>query len=187
MLEGGVFFTVNDLLPVIPEAEAQPKLSGTFHCRLGSLFARPRAGRDDEVVVTAENLRATDDLTKECCVKRVRIMRRYDTPIGMRPVPGTLLKQFAIYILTNRPRGVLYVGMSSWLAERIRQHREGLIPGFTQRYRLNRVVYFEYLDSAALAIAREKRLKRWHREWKIELIERMNPTWRDLWPDITGP
>jgi putative endonuclease len=103
----------------------------------------------------------------------------------MRPVPGTLLKQFAIYILTNRQRGVLYVGLSSSLAERIRQHREGLIPGFTKRYNLTRLVYYEYLNTAASMIAREKRLKRWHRAWKIELVERMNPTWRDLWPDIT--
>jgi putative endonuclease len=105
-------------------------------------------------------------------------------PIGMRPVPGTLRKRFAIYILTNRPRGVLYVGLSSSLAERIRQHKEGLIPGFTRKYNLARLVYYEYVDSAAQAIAREKRLKRWHRAWKIELIETINPTWRDLWPDI---
>jgi len=108
-------------------------------------------------------------------------------PIGMRPVPGTLLKQFAVYILTNRPRGVLHVGMSSWLAERVRQHREGLIEGFTKRYHLTRLVYFEYLDSAEETIAREKRLKRWRREWKIALVEERNPTWRDLWPDLTEP
>ena len=114
-------------------------------------------------------------------------MPRSNVPIGMRPVPGTLLKQFAIYILTNRPRGVLYVGLSSSLAERIRQHREGLIPGFTKRYNLTRLVYFEYLSTAALMIAREKRLKRWRRDWKIALVEKMNPTWRDLWRDITEP
>jgi putative endonuclease len=77
--------------------------------------------------------------------------------------------------------------MSSWLQERIRQHREGLIRGFTERYNLTRLVYFEYLESAAFTIAREKRLKRWRREWKIALVEKMNPTWRDLWPDITEP
>ena len=114
-------------------------------------------------------------------------MRRHDLPIGMRPIPGTLLKRFAIYILTNRPRGVLYVGLSSSLAERIRQHREGFIPGFTKRYNLTRVVYFEYLDTAAHMIAREKRLKRWRRDWKIALVEKMNPTWRDLWPDLRSP
>ena len=105
----------------------------------------------------------------------------------MKPVPGDLRKQFAVYILTNGPRGVLYTGMSSSLAERVRQHKEGLIPGFTTRYHLNRLVYFEYLESAEQTIAREKRLKCWRREWKIALIEQMNPTWRDLWADITEP
>jgi putative endonuclease len=112
-------------------------------------------------------------------------MTAYGLPIGTRPIPGTLLKQFAIYILTNRPLGVLYVGMSSSLAKRIRQHREDLIPGFTQRYNLKRLVYFEYLESAAHTIKREKQLKRWRREWKIAQVEKMNPTWRDLWPDIS--
>jgi putative endonuclease len=82
---------------------------------------------------------------------------------------------------------VLYVGLSSSLAERIRQHREGFIPGFTKRYNLTRLVYYEYLSTAVLMIAREKRLKRWRREWKIELVEKMNPTWRDLWPEISEP
>jgi putative endonuclease len=114
-------------------------------------------------------------------------MPRSALPIGMRPVPATLLRQFAIYIMTNRPRGVLYVGLSSDLPERVRQHREGLIPGFTLHYNLARLVYFEYLNTAAAMIAREKRLKGWRREWKIALIEEKNPTWRDLWPDITKP
>ena len=114
-------------------------------------------------------------------------MRRYDTPVGLKPVPGTLRKRFAIYILTDRPRGVLYTGMSSSLEERVRQHREGLIEGFTRQYHLKRLVYFEHLNSAAETIAREKHLKRWRREWKIMLIEKANPTWRDLWPDLTEP
>jgi putative endonuclease len=105
----------------------------------------------------------------------------------MKPVPGSLRKQFAIYILTNRPRGVLYTGMTSSLAERIRQHKEGQIAGFTCRYRLTRLVYFDFMESAERAIAQEKRLKRWRREWKIVLIERANPTWRDLWPEIAVP
>jgi putative endonuclease len=111
-------------------------------------------------------------------------MGRSNVPTGMRPVPGTLFKQFAVYILTNRPHGVLYVGMTSSLAQRVYQHREGLIPGFTKRYHLTRLVYYEHLDTAEQTIAREKRLKRWHRQWKIALIEQMNPTWRDLWDDI---
>jgi putative endonuclease len=112
-------------------------------------------------------------------------LRERHTPIGMRPIPGTLHKRFAVYILTNRPRGVFYTGLTSALAERIRQHKEGLIPGFTLQYHLKHLVHFEYLNSADEAIARERRLKRWRREWKIALIEKTNPTWRDLWPDIT--
>jgi putative endonuclease len=112
-------------------------------------------------------------------------MSRSHLPIGMRPVAGALIKQFAVYILTNRPRGVLYVGLSSALPDRVKQHREGLLPGFTKRYNLTRLVYFEYMSTAALMIAREKRLKRWRREWKIALVEKANPEWRDLWPDIS--
>jgi putative endonuclease len=100
------------------------------------------------------------------------IMARHDLPIGMRPIPGELLKQYSVYILTNRLRGVLYVGLSSSLEERIRQHREGLLPGFTKRYNLTRLVFYEHLDTAPLMIAREKRLKWWRRDWKIELIEK---------------
>ena len=111
-------------------------------------------------------------------------MRRFDTPIGMKPVPGGLRKRFAIYMLASRPRGVIYTGMTSALPERIWQHKQGLIPGFTKKYHVERLVYFEYLDSAEETIAREKRLKRWRRDWKIALIDRTNPTWRDLWPDI---
>ena len=105
----------------------------------------------------------------------------------MEPVPGELRKQFAVYILTNRPRGVLYTGMTSSLAERVRQHKEDQVPGFTHKYLLKCLVYFEYPGSAEETIKREKQLKRWRREWKIELIERTNPTWRDLWPDIAVP
>jgi len=114
-------------------------------------------------------------------------MSRFDMPIGMKPVPGVLRKRFAVYIMTNHPRGVLYTGMTSALPERIWQHKEGLIPGFTLKYHVKRLVYFEYLDSADETIAREKGLKRWRRDWKIALIERTNPTWRDLWPDIAVP
>ena len=103
----------------------------------------------------------------------------------MRPVPGTLHKQFAVYILTNCAHGVLYTGMSSSLAERICQHREGLIEGFTKRYRLHRLVYSEHLESAETCIAREKRLNAGAGNGKIALIERTNPTWRDLWPELT--
>ena len=93
-------------------------------------------------------------------------------------------KYFWVYIMANEPRGVLYVGLTSNLAGRAWQHREGVIKGFTQRYRVNRLVYFERHDDALTATRRERAMKRWRRDWKIELIERQNPTWRDLFGDV---
>lgn len=85
---------------------------------------------------------------------------------------------------TNRPRGTLYVGVTSALAGRVYQHREGLVEGFTKRYGLKCLVWYEVHESMLVAIAREKTLKRWKRAWKIELIEAMNPDWRDLYSDL---
>ncbi len=112
---------------------------------------------------------------------------RDHAPIGMRPAAGGLRKQFAVYILASRPRGVLYIGVTSDLTARVWQHRDGLLDGFTKRYWVKRLVYYELHPSAAEAIAREKRLKHWKRDWKIELIESNNPTWRDLWTEIAIP
>ncbi len=95
-------------------------------------------------------------------------------------------KQPAVYILSNRPRGTLYIGVTSDLVKRIYQHREDMADGFTHKYRLKRLVYFEQHEEMTAAIAREKRLKRWRRDWKIALIEELNPNWRDLWNDIVG-
>jgi putative endonuclease len=90
------------------------------------------------------------------------------------------------YILCNRPRGTFYVGMTNDLAGRAYQHREGLADGFTKRYGIKRLVYFEEHATALAAIAREKTLKRWPRDWKIALIERDNPDWSDLYDRIAG-
>jgi putative endonuclease len=95
-------------------------------------------------------------------------------------------KNFAVYIMTNHFRGVLYVGMTSDLPERVRKHREGVLPGFTHDYNLTRLVWYESHGCAEGAIAREKRIKRWLRPWKFELIEEQNPRWDDLWPVIAG-
>jgi putative endonuclease len=95
-------------------------------------------------------------------------------------------KQAAVYILASRRNGTLYIGVTSELDERIAVHKQGLIDGFTKMYRVHRLVYVEYLDTMNEAIAREKKLKRWRRAWKIELIEKDNPTWRDLFTEITG-
>ena len=88
------------------------------------------------------------------------------------------------YILTNRPRGVLYIGVTADIAARMMQHREGKGSAFVRRYGLNRLVLVERHDTIEDAIAREKAMKAWKRDWKIELIEKSNPNWRDLFEDI---
>ena len=93
-------------------------------------------------------------------------------------------KLFFVYIMASGPRGVLYVGMTSDMAGRAWEHRERLLKGFTRRYRADRLVYFERHDEAASARKRERAMKRWRRDWKIELIEKDNPTWRDLFGDL---
>jgi putative endonuclease len=93
-------------------------------------------------------------------------------------------RQPAVYILTNRPRGTLYIGVTSHLCGRIWQHRHDVVEGFTKRYELHRLVWFEVHEDMYAAISREKQLKKWARAWKIELIERSNIEWRDLWEVI---
>ena len=93
-------------------------------------------------------------------------------------------KQPCVYIVTNRYRGTLYVGVTSSILHRSWEHRTGQFAGFTAKYRLKRLVYFEFLATFPKAIAREKQLKRWRREWKIELIESRNPLWADLYLTI---
>jgi putative endonuclease len=95
-------------------------------------------------------------------------------------------KVFAVYIMTNMIRSVLYVGVTSNPPYRGLQHREGQIEGFTKRYNLKHLVWYRCFDDARDAIDFEKRLKRWRREWKVRLIEEMNPDWLDLWPDLMG-
>jgi putative endonuclease len=93
-------------------------------------------------------------------------------------------KFFHVYITANKPRGVLYVGMTSDLARRASQHRDRVMEGFTKRYWAGRLVYFEPHDTAESAAKRERLMKRWRREWKIDLVEKHNPTWRDLFADV---
>ena len=89
-----------------------------------------------------------------------------------------------VYILASQPRGTLYIGVTSDLAKRLWQHREGVTGGFVARYKVNRLVRFEMFGDMELAIMREKQLKRWHRQWKINLVERDNPHWVDLAIDL---
>jgi putative endonuclease len=94
------------------------------------------------------------------------------------------MRSYWVYILASRPRGTLYVGMTSDLIRRIYEHREGLIEGFTTAHRVKMLVYYEQHATALAAIQREKNIKHWSRKWKIDLIRSMNPDWRDLWEDI---
>jgi putative endonuclease len=89
-------------------------------------------------------------------------------------------RQPCIYILASQRRGTLYIGVTSNLVRRLWQHREGVTGGFTSQYSVRRLVYFERFDEMRHAIEREKQLKRWRREWKINLIEGVNPDWRDM-------
>ena len=88
------------------------------------------------------------------------------------------------YILTNKPRSVLYIGVTSDLASRMSQHREGTGSAFARKYGLKMLVLAEHHGTIQDAIMREKAMKAWKRDWKIELIERSNPDWRDLFDDL---
>ena len=90
----------------------------------------------------------------------------------------------AVYIMTNRRNGALYTGVSSDLARRVHEHRLGAFRGFTQRYGCNRLVWWEPHDLVTAAMQRERAIKHWPRRWKINLIEAINPDWRDLYADL---
>ena len=89
-----------------------------------------------------------------------------------------------LYILASKPGGTLYVGVTNNLVRRVLEYREGLVEGFTRRYRVKTLVYYEQHQTMPLAIQREKNIKHWPREWKIDLIVSLNPEWRDLYPEI---
>ena len=91
-------------------------------------------------------------------------------------------KRFHVYIMSNRIGGTLYVGVTSRLMQRVYEHREGLVDGFTRRYGLHRLIFYEAHESAEATIVREKQIKEWKRAWKIALIEQENPNWVDLYP-----
>ena len=90
-------------------------------------------------------------------------------------------QSYWVYILASQKNGTLYIGVTGRLLERIYEHREGLVPGFTKQYRVTKLVHLEEFADVRDAIAREKTMKKWNRAWKIELIEKNNPEWRDLW------
>jgi putative endonuclease len=99
---------------------------------------------------------------------------------------GAMDRSSYVYILGSDCYGTLYVGVTSDLVRRVWQHREGLVAGFTKTYGVKRLVWFETHGDIIAAITREKQLKKWKRAWKIELIQSVNPEWRDLYDDFTA-
>jgi putative endonuclease len=93
-------------------------------------------------------------------------------------------KTYWVYILASRRHGTLYVGITSDLSGRVYEHKAGITPGFTTKYGVRNLVYYEMHGIVEKAIKREKQLKRWRRDWKINLIERDNPRWVDLYPGV---
>jgi putative endonuclease len=94
------------------------------------------------------------------------------------------LHEYYVYILASKPRGTLYIGVTNNLIRRIDEHKNDIVEGFTKRYGVHLLVHFEQCDNVASVIWREKRLKKWKRDWKIRLIESENPEWCDLYPDL---
>jgi len=94
--------------------------------------------------------------------------------------------QPCVYILTNQRNGTLYIGVTSDLTKRIWQHKNEVADGFTKKYKLHTLVWYEPHETMESAIAREKALKHWHRIWKIRIIEQINPDWLDLYNEVTG-
>jgi putative endonuclease len=96
-----------------------------------------------------------------------------------------MTRQYYVYILANRKHGALYIGITSDILRRVHEHKLKLVPGFTAKYGIDKLVYFEMFDDPASAIAREKQLKKWRRDWKLQLIESKNPGWVDLSQTLT--
>jgi len=95
-------------------------------------------------------------------------------------------RQPAVYILASERNGTIYIGVTSDLPKRIYQHKNDSVDGFTRKYRVHRLVYFELYADMVSAITREKQLKKWNRAWKVEVIEEKNPEWNDLWDEIVS-
>jgi putative endonuclease len=96
-------------------------------------------------------------------------------------------RSYWVYILASKIGGTLYIGVTNNLVRRVYEHKMELAEGFTKKYKVHRLVYFEQYSDIENAIVREKRLKKWNRAWKVKLIEELNPNWDDLYPSIASP
>jgi putative endonuclease len=99
---------------------------------------------------------------------------------------GKAMQAYWTYMLASKPHGTLYIGVTNGLIRRVEQHRAGIGSGFTRKYKVHRLVWYEEFADIRDAIQREKSLKEWPRQWKINLIERTNPQWEDLFPSLPG-
>ena len=93
-------------------------------------------------------------------------------------------KTYAVYIMTNYSQSSFYIGVTGNLQKRVREHKNKVVEGFTKKYNVDKLVYYEFTDSVDAALNREKQLKRWHREWKINLVKEINPEFKDLSPNL---
>jgi putative endonuclease len=93
-------------------------------------------------------------------------------------------RQYYVYLLASKRNGTLYIGVTSDLVKRVYEHKNNLVDGFTKEYHVHKLVYYEVTDDINGAIIREKQIKKWKRAWKIELIEKNNPDWRDLYAEL---
>jgi putative endonuclease len=96
------------------------------------------------------------------------------------------MRQWAVYVLASRIGGTLYIGSTNDLIRRVFEHRSKAVPGFTRKYDVTRLVYFELYEDGEQAILRERRLKKWNRAWKVRLIEEKNSNWDDLYPSVAA-
>ena len=100
---------------------------------------------------------------------------------GIQKIQNNIMKFYYVYILVNKRNGTLYIGVTNDLIKRVYEHKNNLIDGFTKKYNVHLLVYYEQHVDIESAITREKQLKKWNRKWKLELIEKENPQWRDLY------
>ncbi|MEW6571967.1 MAG: GIY-YIG nuclease family protein [Nitrospirota bacterium] len=91
---------------------------------------------------------------------------------------------FSVYILASQRRGILYVGVTTDLLKRVYEHKNSLVEGFTKKYRVHQLVYYEVIEDADAALSRERQIKKWNRAWKLRLIEEQNPEWIDLYENL---
>jgi len=95
-----------------------------------------------------------------------------------------MIRQPAVYVLASKRNGTLYIGVTNDIQKRVWEHKNDFVEGFTKRYGVHRLIYYELYEDMVSAITREKQMKKWNRAWKLELIEKHNPAWRDLWEAI---